>query len=304
LGIKLFKTPELNNPIMIACWPGIANIGLLAVDTLVESLKAEEFGHIEPWDFFYPKKVVIQDGELQGLEFPSSKFFFRKAENRDIIFFVGEEQPVVGNRPYAEGAKAYQLANFVIDVAQRFGCQRIITSGAAVTTIHHTMPSKVWAVPNNPALISEIKHYQNTVLMSEVEHTGGEGAITVLNWLLLGVARKRNIDGICVMGEIPVYLQGFPILYPKASKSVIEVLTAMLSIQIDMTGIDSYAKRVEQEIDSLYEKLPPEAKAQLDEMRAVVEQKPGEPSKITEEDKKKIMDEIDKFFSGRQEGEN
>ena len=102
---------------MIACWPGIANIGLLAVDTLIESLQAEEFGHIEPWDFFYPKKVIIKEGVLNGLEFPSSRFFYRKTDNTDIIFFVGEEQPTVGTHTYAEGAKAYQLANLVIDTA-------------------------------------------------------------------------------------------------------------------------------------------------------------------------------------------
>ena len=303
MGIELFKVPELNNPIMIACWPGIANIGLLAVDTLIESLQAEEFGNIEPWDFFYPKKVIIKNGVLTGLEFPSSRFFFKKVNDRDIIFFVGEEQPSIGNHTYAEGAKAFQLANLVIDVAERFGCKRIITSGAAVTTIHHTMPSKVWAVPNNFNLLQEIKDYKNTILMSEIESIGSHGSITGLNGLLLGVAKKRGIDAICVMGEIPVYLQGFPILYPKASKSVIEVLLQILSVQIDMSGIESYAERVEQEINTLYDKLPAEAKAQLDEMKAVIEKKPGEASGITEEDKKKIMEEIDKFFSGGRRGE-
>lgn len=303
MGIRLFKIPELNKPIMIACWPGIANIGLLAVDTLIESLQAEEFGIIEPWDFFYPKKVIIKNGVLTGLEFPSSRFFFKKTDGTDIIFFIGEEQPAIGTRTYAEGAKAYQLANLVIDTAERLGCQRIITSGAAVTTIHHSMPSKVWAVPNNPNLLTEIKGYKNTILMSEIESIGSHGSITGLNGLLLGVAQKRGIEAICIMGEIPVYLQGFPILYPKASKSVIEVLIQILSVKIDLSGIESYAERVEREINILYDKLPPEAKAQLDEMKSAIEKKPGEPSRITEEDKKKIMEEIDKFFSSGKKGE-
>jgi proteasome assembly chaperone (PAC2) family protein len=165
------------------------------------------------------------------------------------------------------------------------------------------MRSKVWAVPNNPSLIKEIREYKNTILMSEVDSFRGQGSITGLNGLLLGVAKKRAIDAICIMGEIPVYLQGFPILYPKASKSVVEVLASLLKIEIDMGGINAYAERVEQEINALYEKLPPEAKAQLDEMKSRLEQKPGEGSEITEEDKKKIIDEIDKFFSRKQKEE-
>ena len=73
VGIKLFKEPELEKPELICGWPGIGNIGLVAIDTLKGALKAEEFGEIEPWDFFYPKKVLIRDGLLKNLEFPTNK---------------------------------------------------------------------------------------------------------------------------------------------------------------------------------------------------------------------------------------
>jgi proteasome assembly chaperone (PAC2) family protein len=120
------------------------------------------------------------------------------------------------------------MANLVIDVAEKFGCRRVYTSGAAVAPIHHTMKPKVWAVPNSKSLIREIRGYSNTVLMSDIEERGGQGNITGLNGLLLGVAKKRGFEAICVMGEIPIYLQGFPFPYPKASKSVLEVLNTYL----------------------------------------------------------------------------
>ena len=125
MGIRLYKEPELENPILIAGWPGIGNIGLIAIDTLREVIMAEEFGEIEPWDFFYPKKVLIRNGELKELEFPSNKFYFRKTEKKDLIFFIGEEQPTESRRAYAEGRKAYQMANLVLDVALKFGCRRV-----------------------------------------------------------------------------------------------------------------------------------------------------------------------------------
>jgi len=281
---------------MVASWPGIGNIGIIAVDTLRNMLDAEDLGEIEPWDFFYPKKVLIRNGELKDLEFPSSKFYFKRTGEKDLLFFIGEEQPADGGRTYAEGKKAYQMANLVLDVAQRFGCQRVYTSGAAVAPIHHTTRPKVWAVPNTRGLIDEVKSYENTILMSEVEGRGGQGNITGLNGLLLGVARKRGIEAICVMGEIPVYLQGFPFPYPKASKSVLEVLTAALGIEIDMDRISSFIERSDKEIEQLYEKFPPEIKEQLDKLRYVSYARPTEPTPITEEDKKRILEDIDKFF--------
>ena len=296
MGIVIYKEPELENPVMVASWPGIGNIGIIAVDTLKNMMGAEELGEIEPWDFFYPRKVLIRNGELKDVEFPSSKFYFKRTGETDLLFFVGEEQPSDGGRTYAEGKKAYQMANLVLDVAQKFGCKRVYTSGAAVAPIHHTARPKVWAVPNTKGLISEVKTYENTILMSDIEGRGGQGNITGLNGLLLGVARKRGIEAICVMGEIPVYLQGFPLPYPRASKSVLEVLTAALGIEIDMDRIAGFIEQSDSQIEQLYEKFPPEIKEQLDKLKFVSYAQPTEPAPITEEDKKRILEDIDKFF--------
>jgi hypothetical protein len=302
MGIRLYKEPKLETPILIAGWPGIGNIGIIAVDTLRGMVRAEEFGEIDPWDFFYPKRVLIRNGELVDLEFPNNKFYFKKTEKKDIIFFIGEEQPTERRGPYAEGRKAYQIANLVLDVALKFGCRRVYTSGAAVAPIHHTMRPKVWAVPNAEDLIDEARSYENTILMSDIEGRGGQGNITGLNGLLLGVAKKRGLEAICIMGETPMYLQGFPIPYPKASKSVLEVLTAALGIRVEMEGISNLIERSEREIEELYQRFPSEVREQLDKLRYVTYTKPTEPGPITEEDKKKILEDIDKFFKKEDKG--
>jgi len=296
MGIRLHKIPEVENPVLIAGWPGIGNIGIIAVDALRGTLRAEEFGEIEPWDFFYPRKVLIRDGELVDLEFPINKFYFKRTEKKDLIFFIGEEQPALAGRAYAEGKKAYQMANLVLDVASKFGCRRVFTSGAAVAPIHHTVRPRVWAVPNIEGLVDEVRSYENTLLMSDVEGRGGQGNITGLNGLLLGVAKKRGMEAICIMGEIPVYLQGLPLPYPKASKSVLEVLTAALALRIEMEGIDELVQRSETDVERLYEMFPSEIKEQLDKLKYVTYAKPTEPGPITEEDKKRILEDIDKFF--------
>jgi len=39
MGVRLHKEPELANPVLIAGWPGIGNVGIIAVDTLREGLR-------------------------------------------------------------------------------------------------------------------------------------------------------------------------------------------------------------------------------------------------------------------------
>jgi len=300
LGIRLYEEPMLEKPDMVATWSGIGNIGLIAINTLREQLRAEELGEIEPWEFFYPSKVIVRAGMLEDLEFPSNKFYYQRLGKKDLIFFIGEEQPTNGERMYARGRKAYQMANLVLDVAERFGCQRIYTSGAAVAVTHHALKPGVWAVTSRKDLNTEVKSYENTILMSEIEGRGDDGSITGLNGLLSGLARKRDFEAISLMGEIPDYLSGAPFPYPRASKSVLEVLTHFLGVEIDYRALDEMTVRIDDIVSGIYEKLPSEIKERIEQRQYVVQPRR---EVITEEDEKWIKEHIDEFFKkeGRQD---
>jgi len=293
MGIKLFSEPQLKNPVMIACWPGIANIGLVAVDTLKNQIQAEELGEIEPWDFFYPIKAIIKDGILENLEFPRSHFYYKTTKHKDIIVFIGDEQPSAEGSKYAEGQKAYQTANMVLDVAERFGCRRIYTSGAAVALSHHTMKPRVWAVTSSPDLFKEVSSQNNTIFMSEVEGRNKQGNITGLNGLLLGVAKSRGFESICLMGEIPDYLTGIPFPFPLASKSVLEVLTSILGIDIDYSSLNNMTLHIDRLVDGIYERFPPEIQQRIEQRKTDVQFRE---ETITEEDERWIKDHIDELF--------
>ena len=291
MGVKLYKEPKLKKPDIIVGWPGIGNIGIVTVDTIREQIQAEEFGEIEAHDFFYPSRVTIKADLLADLEFPRSRFYYKHLDKKDLIIFTGEEQPTDGARLYAEGRKAYEMANLVLDVAEKFDCQRVYTSGAAVSLVHHRMKPRVWLVPNKKELLGELKGVDNTVLMSEVEGRAGQGSITGLNGLLLGVAQKRGLPGVCLMGEIPDYLSGAPFPYPKASKSVLEVISHILGIPIDSSKLDGMDAKVLEVIENLYAQLPQEIIERIEQRTAV-----PAPGTITEEDQKWLKEHIDEFF--------
>ncbi|HAZ31296.1 MAG TPA: hypothetical protein DCY61_01140 [Dehalococcoidia bacterium] len=289
MGIRFHQKPELEKPDLIAAWPGIGNIGLIAVDTLRGALNAQLFAEVEPWDFFYPRAVSIRDGELKDLEFPACRFYFKRLGHKDLIFFVGEQQP-------SGGRKGYEMASLVLDVASLQGCESIYTAAAAVAPIHHTMKPRVWVVPNTKELVSEVRRYPNVILMSDIEGRGGEGDITGLNGLLLGVARTRGLKGICLLGEMPVYISQSPTPYPEASKSILEVLSHSLGIRIDLSTLERLAQEVGRRIEELYEMIPPEIREHIDRLKDVDYVRQEKPGAITEQDKERIMRNIQEYF--------
>jgi proteasome assembly chaperone (PAC2) family protein len=295
VGIVLFKEPKLEKPDMIACWPGIGNIGIIAVNTLRNQLEAEEMGEIEPWEFFYPKMVTISSGVLEDIAFPFNRFYYKILKKKDLLFFVGEEQPSEGERVYAEGKKAYKIANLVLDVAEQFGCRRVYTSGAAVSFTHHELKPRVWVVYSQESLTREIKSYENTILMSEIEGKSERGNITGLNGILIGLAKKRGFESACLMGEIPDYLSGVPFPYPRASSSVLELLGKLIGVEIDYRPMEEMSHQVDEIIDSIYEKLPADIKEKIDQRKAA-----GLPSPeiITEEDGDWLKEHMDELFRG------
>lgn len=300
MAVKTYKKPLLKDPVLLCGWPGIGKIGLIAIDTLREQLQAKEFAEIEPWDFFYPSSVTIKNGILESLNFPRNKFYFSSTKNCDLIFFIGDEQPSETQDGYARGETAYRLASMVIELGLKYGIKRVYTSGAAVAQIHHTSKPRVWAVPNNASLITEIKRYENTVLLSEVEGRGGQGTITGLNGLMLGVAGTYGVDGICLMGEIPYYLQWLPIPWPKGSKAVLQVLTKMLSIDIDLSIFDRFIEQadrsVERILNTFLDSLPQEMREKI--VEGFEHLKYNQPSRtpISDEEIKWFKEHSDEFF--------
>jgi proteasome assembly chaperone (PAC2) family protein len=295
LGIKIYQEPKLKRPDMIAAWPGIGNIGIIAVDALRSEIGAEEFAEIEPWDFFYPRKVVIRGGILEDLVFPNSKFYFKKLDGRDLIIFIGEEQANEAGRMYAEGRKAYELASLVLDVAERFSCRRIYTSGAAVAMIHHTTKPLVWTVTSTDDLAGELKGYQIEILKSGVEGTAERGSITGLNGLLLGMAKRRGFESVCLMGEIPDYLSGASFPYPKASRSVLEVLTKILGVEINYTTFDGMTAKVNEIVEGIYSQLPVDVRERIDQRKQVATKAEA----ITVEEERWIKEHVEELFRKR-----
>ncbi len=231
--IKLRARPKLNSPVLLAAWPGVSNVAAITASYLKSKLAFKELGEINAAHFFDPIGVLVRDNVVEAPQFPLSQFYYWKNQGgNDLILFVGDDQPATNT---------YELANCVLDLAARFNASRVYTFAAALTRIHHTEPSRVWGVATSSDLTSELK--QHNLLRS------GNMQIAGLNGTLLGVAKERGIEGICLVSEVPNHTRRID--NPMAALAIMQVLIKMLDIKIDLNELAERAAETKERLKEL-----------------------------------------------------
>jgi uncharacterized protein len=230
--IKLYAHPKLNSPNLLAAWPGVGNVAIIIATYLTSKLAFKDLAEIDPASFFDPTGVLVEDSIIEAPQFPRSKFYYRKSDKKggsDLILFIGDDQPV---------SKGYELSHCIIDVALRFHAKRIYTCAAALTRIHHTEQPKVWGVSTKQDMIPELKKLN---LKQK-----GNFQIAGLNGLLLGVAKEREVEGMCLLGEVPMYASRMA--NPMAALAVLRMLMRVLEIEIDLVELARLAEETREKM--------------------------------------------------------
>jgi len=221
MEIHYTSEPKFTEPVMIAAWPGMGYLAKISADYLRRRLKAELFAEIT----YFQNAIVYKDSLA---ELPPLNHRFYAVPGRDLMICVGDAQP-------STPEEALRLAERVVDVAERFNVRRIYTM-AAYPNDYPEEP-QVYGVYTDEGLKDELERHG-------VGFIEGEGAVNGLNGILIGVARNRGIEGVCLMGEIkyanvPQHL---------SSKAVLEKLTAILGLEIDMTQLEKRAEKIDASI--------------------------------------------------------
>jgi proteasome assembly chaperone (PAC2) family protein len=218
---------------MLSAWPGIGNVSLIVANYLQRKLEFKELAEIEASHFFNPIGVLVKESVVEAPQFPQSRFYYYKNRGgSDLILFTGDDQPA---------SKAYDLAHCVLDVGAKYQAKRIYTCAAAMTRIHHTEIPGVLGVTTNAAAAAELKRY-NLLPARNMQISG-------LNGLVLGVAKERKIEGVCLLGEVPLYATR--IQNPIAALAVLRVLTRMLEVEIDLDDLVRVAQEAREKMKQM-----------------------------------------------------
>lgn len=218
--VRYYQQPQLNKPVMVCGLPGIGSVAWLAVNHLQKELKAELFAEVFS-PMFSPKVWLSDEGVVKLMK---GEFYFwrNNGGGTDLLLFSANEQP------YSPEGQ-YELADIVLDLAQKFEVKRVITMGGMATDKFTEQP-RVYVGGTDADLVKELEGYGALKLAG--------GAITGTNGLIFGLAKPRNIPAICLLAETPGYLS----LDANAAKSALHLSLNLLKISVDLTALEKQAK--------------------------------------------------------------
>jgi uncharacterized protein len=212
--IKELKPIEANNPILIEGLPGLGLVGKIAIRYLIKQLKAQKFAYLYSPHFPY-FVLVNKKGNVRLLR---GAFYYVKTEGpNDVLLFTGDSQSQT-----IEGQ--YEIADKMLAFAKKHNVQTIATIGGY--RMETQGKTKVIVAGTSQPILDKALVAGATVSPTGSPIVGTAG-------LILGLARFKKIDALCLLGETRGYLPD-----PLAARSVIEVIKNMFNLNIDLAGID------------------------------------------------------------------
>jgi uncharacterized protein (TIGR00162 family) len=257
--IKVFEKPKLRNPILVEGLPGVGNIGRVAVGYLIEELGAKKLAQLYS-EHFFPFVMLHENYQVHLLK---NEFYYWRAKKpgqRDLILLVGDCQSLSTHGHY-------EIIEKILDFVERLGVKEIFTVGGLATGEIEDTP-KIYGAVSDKELAKKYERFG-------IDFSAGEkvGYIVGASGLFLGLGKERGMKGVCMLGET----SGFPIVTdPKAAEVVLDSITKILKIKIDMSKLEQRVSEMEKfikKVESLQkkalmqiskeEKAPVEGKEQL-----------------------------------------
>lgn len=231
MNIQFTKRIELTKPVMFAAWPGMGNVALGAINYLRKKLAMEEFAQFDTADFFAPDGIEVDDGIALMPSPPKSIFYFRKEP--DII--VMENQIQLGGKFGADFGRE------IADFAYELDVMRLFTGAAFPMPISYKDSVRLFGVTNTKSGLDLLARYR--VKLME------DGSISGLNGLLLGYAKEKGIESICILATMPIYATGFP--NPRTWRALVELFTRTLEVKVDFTELDLMIEQTDTRMEQI-----------------------------------------------------
>jgi uncharacterized protein (TIGR00162 family) len=220
--IKKLTQIEPNNPILIEGLPGLGLVGKIAIRYLIKKLNTEKFAHL--YSPHFPYFVLVNKKGSVRLLRGSFHFWKNKEGKNDLILFTGDSQSQT-----IEGQ--YEIADRMLDFAQKHNVKTIVTIGGY--RMEATDKPKVFAAATAQDLLDKALQAGAAVSNSGSPIVGTAG-------LILGLARFKKINALCLLGETRGYLPD-----PLAARSVLEVLKTAFNFEVDLTGLNEEIAKAE-----------------------------------------------------------
>lgn len=226
--------PELRSPILVCSfrgWNDAAGAASTALATVAASLDAELVASLDPEEFFdfqaNRPTISLEGGQTRRIEWPTNMLIAAEAPSaeRDLLLLDGTE-PNLRWRGFSEA---------VANAAEQMGVEMVITLGALLAEVAHTLPVPITGLASDEDLVEELD-------LSRSTYEGPTGIVGVLH----DMCRHRGMSSASLWAAVPHYVAAVP--NPKAALALLRRLEALTGIAVDASELEEETESYEEQV--------------------------------------------------------
>jgi len=226
--------PHLRSPVMVCAfrgWNDAAAAASTALTAVAGSLDAQLVAQVDPEEYFDFQStrptITMDEGQTRRIEWPENNVFAVQVPNadRDLVLLDGTE-PNLRWRTFSET---------IATVADALGVEMVITLGALIAEVSHTLPVPITGLASSPELVEEL----------ELERSNYEGPTGIVG-VVHDLCRQNGIDSASLWAAVPHYVAAVP--NPKAALALLRRLEGLTGIAVEASELEEETTDYEEQI--------------------------------------------------------
>jgi proteasome assembly chaperone (PAC2) family protein len=226
--------PRLRSPILVCAfrgWNDAAAAASTALASIANDLEGEQIAQIDPEDFFDFQStrptITMDEGQTRRIEWPENNVIAVPVPtaDRDLVLFDGTE-PNLRWRTFSET---------IATVADALGVEMVITLGALIAEVSHTLPVPITGLASSQALVEEL----------ELERSSYEGPTGIVG-VVHDLCRQSGLDSASLWAAVPHYVAAVP--NPKAALALLRRLEGLTGIAVEASELEEETEDYEEQI--------------------------------------------------------
>ncbi|HZO05419.1 MAG TPA: PAC2 family protein [Solirubrobacterales bacterium] len=226
--------PHLRSPVLVCAfrgWNDAAASASTALGAIATALDAEPIAQIDPEEYFdfqtTRPTITLEDGLTRRIEWPENNLLAARVPtaDRDLVLLDGTE-PNLRWRTFSET---------VTTAADALDVDLVITLGALIAEVSHTLPVPISGLASSEALVDEL----------ELERSSYEGP-TGITGVVHDLCRQAGIDSASLWAAVPHYVAAVP--NPKAALALLRRLEGLTGIAVEASELEEETVDYEEQI--------------------------------------------------------
>lgn len=212
-------------------WNDAAAAASTALATVANSLDAELIARVDPEEYFDFQStrptISMDEGQTRRIDWPENNLIAVRVPtaDRDLVLLDGTE-PNLRWRTFSET---------IATAADALGVELVITLGALIAEVSHTLPVPITGLASSQELVDEL----------ELERSSYEGPTGIVG-VVHDLCRQTGIDSASLWAAVPHYVAAVP--NPKAALALLRRLEGMTGIAVEASELEEETGDYEEQI--------------------------------------------------------